>query len=87
MTWVVILIYTAMLLRKKGSHILSTEAAVAAWANTVTPQYPEVAPPSHRVYMNIEKLGYLSHCQRRAIPVLAYHTLFLHAAVSTPPLR
>ena len=84
MTRVVVLIVALILSWKKGNNVLSTEATVAAGANTMTLQYPEVAPSSHRIDMNTEKLSYLSYCQHRVRLILTYHTLSCHTSVSTP---
>jgi hypothetical protein len=60
------------------------EATVTTGTNTVASQYPKVTPPSHRVHMNIEKLGHLAYRQHRVRFMLACHTSSLYKLISTP---
>ena len=67
-----------LLLGKEQGNIFPAESAVASGANPVSLQYPPNIPPSHRINVHVENLGYLPCCQHTVRPTTPCHTKTPH---------
>jgi hypothetical protein len=61
-------------LGQKATNIFAPKPAVAAPCNTVSLQYPPVAPPSYRIRVDMKELGYFPYCQHGPHLPVIYHT-------------
>ena len=60
---------------QEAGNVYSPESSVTTTGDTVWPYYSLVAPPSHRVAMDMEKLSYFSYRQHGPHLVSTYHIL------------
>ena len=67
-----------LLLGKEQSNIFPAESAVAPGAYAVSLQYPPHIPPSHRINVHVENLGYLPCCQHTVRSTTPCHTKTPH---------
>ena len=67
-----------LLFRKEQGNIFPAESAVASRTDAVSLQHPPHIPPSHRINVHVENLGYLPCCQHTVRPTTPCHTKTPH---------